>query len=229
MYKPAKKIEINGIKQSGVWEIYDDSKIGAISRYGSVYKACHENNCEFVAKIILYSTLPLKYIEKEITIQNIVHSKNSDITVPIIEWFNDDIKAILIMPVLYQTVREQLTQTFEYEQMLNLFQKVFNTIFELHKLGIYHGDTHLDNFMTDENGNIKIIDFGKAGYIDNQYRIIEDYEDIYSVMNITMDGLNMKQLRILGDITISVGNMIGNMEDKISSGMTLEDVNISVF
>jgi serine/threonine protein kinase len=45
----------------------------------------------------------------------------------------------------------------------NYLDQIFDLLTLLNKMGYRHGDAHLDNFMFDAQGNIKIIDFGTIG------------------------------------------------------------------
>lgn len=55
---------------------------------------------------------------------------------------------------------------------------IFALIDKLHSLGVSHNDAHLNNFMTDLDGNIKIIDFGTAKEITTHDDVLVDYKRV---------------------------------------------------
>lgn len=246
MYRPAAKLEIPGIKcPPGVWEIKGDRQVGAESMYGTIFSTCCQQDCSYVAKIIPYSnnniylghyTTTIKEIKKEVEIQNTVYRQNPSITIPILDWYKDEKKAILIMPVLYQTVRQALTDMHTLEDMTELVQQVLNITFSLHSLGIYHGDAHMNNFMLSEDGQVKLIDFGKSWYInDHPYRMLEDYQDIYTSINSMTDGFTGIQTNMLETIAMGIESIINDIDMKIrvqklgqNSPITLEDVQLNI-
>jgi len=216
MYSPVRKLQIPGIKcPSGLWEIKNDIQIGAESMYGSIYNACCENNCDHIAKIIPYSNTSLRHIKKELEIQDTVYRANPELTIPILDWYKDEEKAIIILPLLYETVREELTDMDNLEEMTELLQQVLNKTFYLHSLGVYHGDAHMNNFMLDKDGDVKLIDFGKSWYIDNPNRMLEDYQDIYTSVSSMFDGFNSEQRSMLEKIGMGIENVIENIDMKI--------------
>jgi len=239
MYRPVSKLEIPGIKcPSGVWEIMGERQVGAESMYGTIFSTCCQTDCSYVAKIIPYSnnniylghyTTTIKEIKKEVEIQDTVYRQNPNITIPIIEWYKDEEKSILIMPTLYETVRNALTSMNDLDDMIAIIQDVLDALFSLHSMGVYHGDAHMDNFMLTEEGQVKIIDFGKSWYIkDHPYRMLEDYQDIYISINSLTDDFTSEQINMLQTIASAIETIIQDIDMKIRLQQLGEKSHISV-
>lgn len=60
------------------------------------------------------------------------------------------------------------------ENRKRIMMDVFQLLNDLHKLGIVHKDAHLNNFMADKNMKIKIIDFGMATELHDDFLV--DYK-----------------------------------------------------
>jgi tRNA A-37 threonylcarbamoyl transferase component Bud32 len=227
-YTPAKKVEFKGKVCPGVWEIKEERRIGAQSLFGDIYRACCENDCKYIAKFILHEVTPLNDIQKEIYMQEFVYKNNSELTIPIIEWFEADNYVVILMPVLQLTVREALSQMQDKESMEKLIQQVLDKTYELHSIGVYHGDAHMNNFMID-NDNVKIIDFGKSGYITtNKNKIIEDYQFIYISINSLYDGFNQEQRIMLEEIADEIENIYKTVADKINLDLPIYTYDVSM-
>jgi serine/threonine protein kinase len=84
-----------------------------------------------------------------------------------------------------------------YEKFINEFNKLFKfkqgvideileKIKQLHGIRIAHNDSHLNNMMIDENGNIKFIDFGLSEYYEPESEEEKeegiDSEDDYEIL-----------------------------------------------
>lgn len=48
------------------------------------------------------------------------------------------------------------------EQEITLLSEAHRLLSELHRLGYGHGDLHLQNFVVNENGKVRLIDFGES-------------------------------------------------------------------
>jgi tRNA A-37 threonylcarbamoyl transferase component Bud32 len=62
---------------------------------------------------------------------------------------------------------------------IDIVNKMINIINKLHKIGISHGDAHLDNFMFDKEGKIYFIDFGFSEEL-SKFNNNRDYKSIIS-------------------------------------------------
>jgi len=115
----------------------------------------NNNNKKYVAKI--YDKIQKKRLNQEIKWQN--NAAELEIS-PKIVAYNDKYR-IIIMEKLEKTMVEKFIEdgcSFSSHMLVSL-AKIFRG---LDFLKIYHGDPGLSNFMYDQNGNLKIIDFSDA-------------------------------------------------------------------
>jgi serine/threonine protein kinase len=56
-----------------------------------------------------------------------------------------------------------------------ILNEVVSLLKRIHTMGYYHGDTHLNNFMRDREGNYKMIDFGMSGLIRTDDNVDKDF------------------------------------------------------
>lgn len=110
-----------------------------------------------------------------------------------VEYNRDDIKSVedlrkiraRINRILFSSGFAGLNDVFTMEDTEDMKEKrkkyiktIFKLINRLHKLGISHNDAHLNNFMTDDKGNLKIIDFGTAKQINTHDNYLNDYKRV---------------------------------------------------
>jgi len=76
----------------------------------------------------------------------------------------DNVLNVVVMAPLAQTLKEKIGQTGEFT--IDDQCQYVALMHELDKIGIYHNDYKLDNFMFDSNGILYAIDFGIAKPID---------------------------------------------------------------
>jgi serine/threonine protein kinase len=89
----------------------------------------------------------------------------------------------------YKKFIDEFDKLFKYKQ--GIIKRVLNKIKELHSIRIAHDDTHLNNMMMDEAGNIKFIDFGLAIYYepesDEEMDEPIDSEDDYDIVKTSLE------------------------------------------
>ena len=167
---------------NGRWEL-SDSPIGEESAHASVYLSlCKDDdkfeedqkeNKRYIAKIMKpdHPVHALNEIKAQIEISN---SPCKVYTIPISQAFvnKDKTMFILIMPFVEgMTVKryielEKRNKEPNFEKIKKVIEQCKNIVIRLFKFCYYlHSDTHLNNFMIKNNGDvstIKIIDFGKS-------------------------------------------------------------------
>ena len=83
--------------------------------------------------------------------------------------------------LVLEKLNASLADTFSSTQILNykdIFYNCCKALYNIHSLGIFHGDIKADNIMTDSKGNIKLIDFGLSCFMGfgSLHDIIDKYE-----------------------------------------------------
>jgi len=136
---------------------------------GSVHEVCkHNKDCDHVMKIIIFNPeffpdSDRKQFLKEVELQK--EAFRLGVAPEIIDsWIceNPDI-GVIIMPTLQKTLGDVLRDVNVKKEVKDGYVKdAFEILHTLHQNNIYHGDSHLQNFMVDFNNKLKIIDFGFA-------------------------------------------------------------------
>jgi serine/threonine protein kinase len=177
------------------FNIKHHQRIGAASVYGIIYnttcedkacgpddQVCESSKCSYVAKWI--STIPgmsiINPLDNPLT-EAEIQSRASDIDIaPVVyQVLICPSGALIIMDKMDQTLGEKLLKRgVTLAEKKQLIEKAFRCVDKLHNLGYVHRDTHLNNFMIDSNGNVKIIDFGLAHEIDEFASLSDDYSKI---------------------------------------------------
>jgi len=97
---------------------------------------------------------------------------------------------VMVMDLYEMTARQLLLKYTDITDRQKILANIVTLLDKLHRLGIYHGDLHLDNIMirennasskyTDSNYVYSFIDFGKGGRFDrmDSQRIHNDYIEI---------------------------------------------------
>ena len=81
------------------------------------------------------------------------------------DFFQENRTAYIVMDYVEGTrVRNYIRKNGEMsgEQVLALMEPVIHSLCDIHKTGLIHRDISIDNLMFDENGQLKLIDFGAA-------------------------------------------------------------------
>lgn len=137
--------------------------------YGELYKVCvkdDDDTCEkYVLKVITRDGLSnddtfTEQFNREIKLQQLASQNN--ISPKIIDYWINHTGGYIVMDRLYVPLKDViLLEGFT----IHLAVYLVELILKLHEMDIQHGDTHIDNFMFDDKGNIYIIDFGNARII----------------------------------------------------------------
>ena len=81
------------------------------------------------------------------------------------DFFQENRTAYIVMEYVEGTrVRNYIRKNGKMsgEQVLALMEPVIHSLCDIHKTGLIHRDISIDNLMFDENGQLKLIDFGAA-------------------------------------------------------------------
>ncbi len=154
------------------WIIYD--KIGEASAEAEIFNSkCSESKEDkpYVAKISnIEKHSDIQKSMNEILIQNKVYKRFPFITIPIYQSFIEKNNKYIISIMDFIPGRTVGTYMVEAIKDINNIQNMTDVIAYCKKLIKYlfyngyivHGDTHLNNFMIDDENTIKMIDFGKG-------------------------------------------------------------------
>jgi tRNA A-37 threonylcarbamoyl transferase component Bud32 len=145
------------------WEL--GTRIGGVSKFGEVHLVCENSDCKYVLKCQPISeTKGWGMDEEKLKNEIVCHGIASEagLAPEIVDaWFTKTGCAI-VMRALKETVYSRLMNIDTVEEGRDLLNKTLAAIRKLHRAGIVHGDTHLQNIMLDEKNNIMFIDFGFA-------------------------------------------------------------------
>ena len=174
--------------------------MGASSNVAVIFPVCLLGVEKYIGKVIPYSVTPdgWRGIISEIKIQN---TAADSCKVPkIVMYFLGIDEAVIIMDKIEgDTINSKLIEIIEKAkehknheeaeaQISNIYKAVKISLDKLHTNGIYHGDSHLENFMYESTNEkeIWIIDFGHSS-IDTtkkHVKILEDYMCLRSAFTI---------------------------------------------
>ena len=164
LYYPTKKYHVRG------WILEGDEIIGQ-GNASSVFKVCRDMNCDYVMKII--NKNQHAHIKREICFQNICSTYK--LCKPVEDWWlSEDKGGVIIMPILEETLSDRLKKVEKIKDLhkknkekWNLVKKAIRLILRMHKLGISHNDSHVENMMFDKHGRLFFIDMGVTDFLFN--------------------------------------------------------------
>ena len=82
---------------------------------------------------------------------------------PAVYGFDNDLQ-VLVMAPLVQTLKDKINETGEFA--IDDQCQYVSLMYELDRIGVFHNDYKMDNFMFDEHGKLYAIDFGLAKPVD---------------------------------------------------------------
>ena len=157
--------------------------------YGTIYEVCKKKpaDCNYVMKIIPFGGIFRTPFYREVNLQK--EAAALDIAPPVSEsWVCEDLNlGVIIMPSLEKTLWDILQdETIETKTKDEYIKDAETILRTLNNNNIYHGDAHVENFMIDNTGHLKIIDFGESFkfsstpvYISCKYGGIERREEFF--------------------------------------------------
>jgi serine/threonine protein kinase len=173
-------------------------QLGKQSANGKVYQSCCDENgvplesCKHITKTVSFD----RYITPETFMKEVGLQYNASlhhIAPKIFKVTMSDTEGRIVMEKLEYTLKDALKvvngDQSKIESLAVLAVKVLN---ELHRIGIVHNDAHLNNFMIDQKGFVKMIDFGEADstelndkmkkedyyWITDYFKKTDEYKDI---------------------------------------------------
>lgn len=160
-------------------EGYSILKIIGEGKYGIVCLAQSDDSTKYIIKQLKESMLQ-KTKEKLFYEEDTLKNLNSPSFPKFIGKFKDEYREGYILEYIEGYVFEDILREYEYKfsksEIYKIAEKLINLIEELHKNNIVHRDIRVPNVILKENGDLAIIDFGLARYIDNErYKKEIDY------------------------------------------------------
>lgn len=195
------KVYVGENSCKGVWEV--KRQLGEKSASGQVYLTCCSENCNYVMKQVYFKrsqeqknegyvdTEPDAFL-KEVRIQKFAADQN--LAPKVYDVFLNKINGAFVMESMKSdTAKREIISIMEdndksddmkEEEIRNILDSIYDLIEHLHSIGVYHGDTHLNNFMRrskDAESPWLFIDFGIAKIVNEEKRLNIDelYKDDY--------------------------------------------------
>lgn len=216
---------------------------GATSNVAEIFPVCLSGGEKYIGKVIPYSVTPggCKGIISEIEIQNKAHQ--GELAPEILMYFLGESNAVIIMNrIVGNTINSKLIDIIETvkknqqeknideakTKILQIYKSVKKSLDNLHEKRIYHGDSHLENFMYEsedesqqeskQETKIWIIDFGHSSIdIDKKnVKILEDYMCLRSAFTILSKSKTREQGKfVLKGYSIYLEDIIIDLNKKI--------------
>jgi tRNA A-37 threonylcarbamoyl transferase component Bud32 len=186
--------------------------MGAPSNFGEIFPVSLSDMDKYIGKVIPYSVTDggWKGIIREIDIQN--KANEEKLAPEIIMYFLGTNNAVIIMDrISGNTINSKLIEIIEKAmeekekeeeaktEILSIYNSVKESLYLLHQKGIYHGDSHLENFMyeTQQTHKIWIIDFGHScinlsTQSEKNVKILEDYMCLRTAFTILSKSKTLK-------------------------------------
>ncbi len=176
----------NGINECESGWILNDEPIGEESHFGKIFfSTCNdgkESEKRYVAKVIKSNNMMISEMLEEMKIQQYVYEHCPTVTTPIYQVFieKDDKFVIMITDLIEgMTVKRDMliNLTDKSDDNRNrLLIRVKNLLIYCKQLlkylnytcNVYHGDSHLNNFMVSPDNSIKLIDFGNGEILEGK-------------------------------------------------------------
>ncbi len=131
------------------------------------------------------------------------------LNVPALYWYGTHGTYSCIATTLYSNALTPLTYT---HQTLDCCNQIISGLCAIHCTGIVHSDIKPDNFMVDEHGAVKIIDFGLSTLIFNRDK---------GVMRENAKRENLVGSCKYASYNLHIGNSISFRDDMISAGYVM--------
>lgn len=133
--------------------------------YGTVYEVCKKKpaDCNYVMKIIPFTGIFRTPFYREVNLQK--EAAALEVAPPVSDWWEcEDLNlGVIVMPSLEKTLLDILQdETIETKTKDDYIEDAKTILQTLNDHNIYHGDAHVENFMIDDTGLLKIIDFGES-------------------------------------------------------------------
>ena len=134
--------------------------------YGTVYEVCKKKpaDCNYVMKIIPFTGIFRTPFYREVNLQK--EAAALEVAPPVSDWWECEDPSggdfgVIVMPALEKTLLDILQDETSEEKTKDDYIEDAKTILQtLNNNNIHHGDAHVENFMIDNTGQLKIIDFG---------------------------------------------------------------------
>jgi serine/threonine protein kinase len=115
---------------------------------------------------VKFDTTKIKLLRHEATIINYLTS-NKCKNIPIVYWFGiygDGLIPCIVMPLYKYSILQYIS--FKKIDEIVILKKMLTILESIHSLFVIHRDIKPDNFMFDSNGELFLLDFGLAAFVE---------------------------------------------------------------
>jgi serine/threonine protein kinase len=177
--------------------------------FGQTYTACCESNCKFVLKYISGGVFTIggfqeynkTHFENEVNIQSIAASNG--LAPRVYDAWMSEPGFAFVMEKMKMSLKRAL-ETMPEEKRIAVVLSAYAVLKAFHALGYIHGDAHVENFMLDEDDNVKLIDFGFAHPITDPNEPKEDTNKLANSLLMTYRDTPELGAKELIDIFVSM-------------------------